>query len=483
MARIRTSAAVGLLLLGALVAAPARAADTAATIRDNLFAPQEIHVDPGDTVTWTNAGRRTHDVTSDSGTFVSGDLFRGGRFSHTFAKEGTYYYHCSFHGRAGKQGMWGVVVVGNPEPVAPAKRPRIDVPGDYKTIQGAVDAAESGSTIFVAPGRYNGGVTITTDDLILRGVDRYRTVLHGDDERDTGILVDGAANVTVANLTVRNFVTDGISFVDSFRYTAKGIEAIDNRMRGVSAVRSYEGVVRSSFGWGSGEAAFYLADCMGCGALFDRVEGRSSHAGFAAVNATGVTIRYAAAVGNGVGIALLSRSGGTTAPGRGALLVDNFVNGDRMPEMPPLRSGETFGIPRGTGIWLAGVSNTLVRTNRVHAQPRYGILVSASEDGFAPRGNSVTENAVLAGDLGVLAWDGAGTDNCFERNEFARAAAPPDIQGRYSCDKRPFTGTPYEPVVDDLASALPASLAEPTADPPEPDRPSCQKGKPGCRRA
>lgn len=483
MGRIRTSVAAALLLLGALVAAPARAADASVTIRDNLFAPQEIHVDPGDTVTWENTGRRTHDVTSDTGAFVSGDLFRGADFAHTFAKEGTYYYHCSFHGRAGRQGMWGVVVVGNPKPVEPDKRPRIDVPADFETIQGAVDAAASGSTIVVAPGHYKGDVTITTDDLILRGVDRYRTVLDGDDERDTGILVDGAANVTVANLTVREFVTDGVSFVDSYRYMAKGIDAIDNRMHGISATRSYEGVMRASFGWGSGEAAFYVADCMGCGALLDRVEGRASHAGIAAVNATGVTVRYSSAVGDGVGIALLSRSGGATAPGRGALLVDNFVNGDRAPEMPPLRSAETFGIPRGTGIWLAGVSGTVVRSNRLYDLDGYGILVSASADGFEPRGNTVVENSILEGERGVLAWDGAGADNCFERNETARPAAPPDIQTLYSCDKRPFAGEPYAPVRDHLASALPASLAERTADPPEPDRPTCQKGKPGCRRA
>lgn len=483
MARIRTSAAAALLLAGLVVAVPARAATVAVTIRDNLFAPQSIEVDPGDTVTWTNAGRRTHDVTADSGAFVSGDLFAGAQYSQTFAKEGTYYYHCSFHGRAGKQGMWGVVVVGDPKPVEPDERPRIDVPGDFKTIQAAVDAAESGSTIVVGPGTYKGDVRITTDDLILRGVDRYRTVLHGEDERANGIVVEGAADVTIANLTVRNFVTDGISFVDSFRYTAKGIEAIENRMHGVSAIRSYEGVMRSSFGWGSGEAAFHVADCMGCGALLDRVEGRSSHAGVAAVNATGITVRSSSVVGNGVGIALLSRSGGATAPGRGAVLVDNFVNGGRMPPMPPTRSGEAFGIPRGTGIWLAGVSNTVVRANRVFDQPRYGILVSASEDGFAPRGSTVVANAILAGDLGVLAWDGAGGDNCFERNEFADAAAPPDIQGRYGCDERPFEGEPYAPVVDDLATALPASLEEPTADPGEPDRPSCQKGKPGCKRA
>ncbi|MDQ3952036.1 MAG: right-handed parallel beta-helix repeat-containing protein [Actinomycetota bacterium] len=478
LARYLLLATVASGVVAVMPAAPAATASV--SVRDNFFSPQEIHVDAGDTVTWTNTGTRTHDVTADGGSFVSGDLFRGATFGHTFAQEGTYYYHCSFHGRAGKQGMWGVVVVGDPEPETPVERPRIDVPGAFKTIQAAVDAAEPGSTIVVAPGTYRGGVTVTTDDLILRGVDRYRTVLNGEDERAVGILVDGAARVTVANLTVRNFLVDGISFVDSFRYTAKGIEAIKNRMHGVSATRSYEGVMRSSFGWAGGEAAFHVADCMGCGTLLDRLDARSSHTGYAAVDATGVTIRYSAAVGNGVGIAVLSTSG--ASPGRGALVVDNFVRGSRAPARPPLRSAGTFGIPRGTGIWLAGVANTAVRSNDVYDQDRYGILVSATGDGLVPEGNTVADNSVLQGDLGILAWDGAGADNCFDGNVFAGPTAPPGIETLYACERRPFAGEPYEPVAEDVAAALPASLALETADPREPDRPRCQKGRPGCRR-
>lgn len=481
MGRTRTSAAAWVLLLGLTVGvpAPARAADVTVAVRENFFSPQEVHVDPGDTVTWTHSGTRTHDVTSDTGAFASGNLLRGETFSHTFTKEGTYYYHCSFHGRSGQQGMWGVVVVGDPKDDPGQERPRIDVPEDFKTIQAAVDAAEPGSTIVVAPGRYDGGVTISTDDLVVRGVDRYRTVLHGADERATGILVDGAAKVTIANLTVRNFVADGISFVDSFRYTATGIEAIENRMHGISAVRSHEGVMRSSFAWASGEAGFHVAGCMGCGALLEKLNARAGHTGIAAVDATGVTIRASAVVGNGVGIALLSTSGGVTSPGRGALLVDNFVRGEGGPALPPPRSAETFGIPRGTGVWLAGVANAVVRENRFHDHARYGILLSAAGDDLVPAHNTVAENSILSAGRGTLAWDGTGRDNCFDRNQFAEPAAPPDIE-KFTCDRRPFAGEPYEPVQADLAEALPASLALETEDPPEPKRPRCQKGKPGC---
>ena len=101
-----------------------------------------------------------------------------------------------------------------------------------------------------------------------------------------------------------------------------------------------------------------------------------------------------------------------------------------------------------------------------------------------PRGNAVTGNSVGSISVvtkGVLAWDGAGGDNCFDSNEITDLTEPDRIQELYACKRRPFTGEPYEPVRQDLAEALPSSLALETADPPEPDRPSCQKGRPGCR--
>ncbi|HYO60954.1 MAG TPA: hypothetical protein VEU29_03545, partial [Actinomycetota bacterium] len=136
---------------------------------------------------------------------------------------------------------------------------------------------------------------------------------------------------------------------------------------------------------------------------------------------------------------------------------------------------------RSTGVWLAGVTNTVVRAGRFHDLDRYGVLVSATQDGVAPFRNSVVGNDIPGAEL-ALGWDGAGADNCFSGNASVTRTAPPNIQTDYACDERPFTGEPYGPVQDDLAAALPASLADATADPPEPNRPACQKGKPGCHR-
>ncbi|MFN2586570.1 MAG: right-handed parallel beta-helix repeat-containing protein [Actinomycetota bacterium] len=494
MPRTRTRAALvrRVLLIAAAAACAvaglpgvAPAADHAVSIRDNFFAPQEIRIEPGDTVTWTNSGTRVHDVTSDTGAFASGALQRGQRFSHTFEEEGYFYYHCSFHGRAGRQGMWGVVIVGDPPPPGGGEedeRPKIEVPGDFKTIQAAVDAAEPGSTIVVGPGTYKGDVVVTTDDLILRGVDRFRTVLDGGGTRSNGIVVDGARDVTIANLTVRDFTGDGILFTGARRYTADRIDAIKNLTRGISAHGSYDGVIRRSFGWGSGDSAFSVAECMGCGALLEDLHAERSYLGYAGVNATGVTIRSSTWVRNATGIASITLPGLGHGPGRGTLVVGNVVRANDHASTPPAGIAETFGTPVGTGIWLAGVENNVVLGNEVTDHGRYGVLVTQTPDATLPVNNTVARNLVRGSGAHALAWDGAGSDNCFTGNDFDGTSGPPDIETLYSCADRPFAGTPYRPVADDVAAALEERHLRHTEEPPEPRRPRCQKGRPGCHR-
>ena len=117
------------------------------------------------------------------------------------------------------------------------------IPGQYQSIQRAVDAARPGDLILVAPGDYKtsgsrepagetsfpAGVLITTPRITLRGIDRNATVVDGTlpgtpqcsnaasaqnygptgsggPEGLNGIMVWKANNVTVQNLTTCNFL-------------------------------------------------------------------------------------------------------------------------------------------------------------------------------------------------------------------------------------------------------------------------------------
>ena len=71
------------------------------------FSPQSFQIPVGGTVTWINKDTMAHTVTSNTtGLFASSLLTPGASWSHVFAQNGTFYYHCEPHPQ-----MWGVIVV------------------------------------------------------------------------------------------------------------------------------------------------------------------------------------------------------------------------------------------------------------------------------------------------------------------------------------------------------------------------------------
>lgn len=72
----------------------------AVNINNFAFAPKELTVAVGTTVTWTNKDEEPHTVVTPGGgpaVFKSAALDSGDKFSFTFTKPGTYRYFCSVH--------------------------------------------------------------------------------------------------------------------------------------------------------------------------------------------------------------------------------------------------------------------------------------------------------------------------------------------------------------------------------------------------
>ena len=66
---------------------------------DNAYAPRNVTISNGGTVTWTWRGSNSHTVTSDDGTsFDSSPAKSTGTFTHTFSAVGSFPYHCMIHG-------------------------------------------------------------------------------------------------------------------------------------------------------------------------------------------------------------------------------------------------------------------------------------------------------------------------------------------------------------------------------------------------
>ena len=78
----------------------------ASVLGNRAYAPDDVTVAVGATVTWTNSDSVAHTSTADAGAWNSGTVAPGGQFSRVFETAGTFAYHCTIH-----PGMVGTVVV------------------------------------------------------------------------------------------------------------------------------------------------------------------------------------------------------------------------------------------------------------------------------------------------------------------------------------------------------------------------------------
>jgi plastocyanin len=109
----------GLLVAFVLAGFPASAADATIAANGTLWLPSTTTIQPGGSVTWTNAGGGFHNVCVAAAGAASGcDEFRSGDpnsswpaqgYTHTFASAGTYKFICEQHA----PGMTGTVTVGD----------------------------------------------------------------------------------------------------------------------------------------------------------------------------------------------------------------------------------------------------------------------------------------------------------------------------------------------------------------------------------
>jgi plastocyanin len=75
----------------------AAASPATVTIDNFAFAPANLTVTAGTTVTWKNEDDSPHRIGDKNGTFKSAALDTDDTFSHTFAAPGEYPYICTIH--------------------------------------------------------------------------------------------------------------------------------------------------------------------------------------------------------------------------------------------------------------------------------------------------------------------------------------------------------------------------------------------------
>ncbi len=114
------------------------------------------------------------------------------------------------------------------------------VPGDFSTIQSAVDAAKSSDLVLIAPGVYHEAVRVKTADLTIRGQDRNTTILDGGQKLTNGFTVQ-ANGVVLENMTAHHYIGNGFFWTGVTGYRGSYLTAYDNGDYGIYALTPFRG--------------------------------------------------------------------------------------------------------------------------------------------------------------------------------------------------------------------------------------------------
>ncbi len=133
--------------------------------------------------------------------------------------------------------------------IVAGERRVLDVPGDYPTIQAAVDAAHAGASIRVAAGVYPETILITRP-VTIEGPEQGDAIIRGESGRPTVSIID-TENVAIRHLTITGGDV-GVLVRGSGSVEIADNKIVDNRLRGVRVVYADARILRNEISRTSG---------------------------------------------------------------------------------------------------------------------------------------------------------------------------------------------------------------------------------------
>lgn len=493
---------LGLLALIAVLGGSCGGGDepvvTTIDMEDNVFAREVTRIGVGEAVRFRNRGLVPHNAIDVEGAWSTGEVAGDGptdvmapeeEVTITFDEPGAYTFYCSLHAPSdASAGMVATLVVGDvpfqaagddaPEaPVTEWTGVTREVPGDHPTIQNAVDAAEPGDLVLIAPAPedpehraadgsyvYKEQVDVSTPYLTIRGTDRNAVIVDAEHERPLGINVVAADGVAVENLTVRNATANGIYWTSLTGYRGSHLTAYNNEVYGIYAFDATDGLFEHSYASGSKDAAFYIGQCDPCDAVITDVVAENNGMGYSGTNSSEVFIVDSVWRHNVSGIVPNTLDSQREAPFGRVTIAGNLIHDNDSREAPALGlQWSAFG----NGVLLTGGLDTLVERNRIVNHERSGITAgpNLSRNFWMTGGHVVRDNVIAGSGYGDLVLAGPALGgSCFSGNEPTRTVpaalesiagcGPEAVAGAHSERADPDRGPFRLPSRQDLAPTL-----------------------------
>ncbi len=279
----------------------------------------------------------------------------------------------------------------------------IRVPEDEATIQAAVDAAYPGDLILIGEGTYNEAVDVTTDDLVIRGVDRNEVILDGEFELENGIRVLDADGVAIENMTAKNYTSNGFFWTTNIDgYRGSYLTALRNGDYGIYAFGARNGLLEHSYAAGSPDAGYYIGQCYPCNTVLTDLVSEYNGLGYSGTNSGGdlyivsSTWRF-----NRSGIVPNSSSREGCGPERDTTIVGNLIYSNSNDEVAAIADALEA---QHHGIITPGGLDNVIERNLVydHAIAGIGIVPRPEQEPINvipdPPDDDCLEDAIAASD-------------------------------------------------------------------------------------
>jgi len=330
----------------------------------------------------------------------------------------------------------------------------IVVPTDASTIQEAVDNAKEGDLILIEPGTYSEAVSVQTDNVVIRGVDRNEVVVDGQHKFANGFTVT-SNGVVIENLTVHSFQQNAVLFtgivtnaydkageddrvVDGYRVSY--VTTYNNGLYGVYAIAARNGIIEHSYASGHPDSGFYVGQCRPCNVVLTDLIAENNAIGYYGTNASGnVWVVNSIYRNNRLGIAPNSQDAEFLAPQEDTIVAGNMVDNNDNPNAPEIPEGFF-----GSGIAVGGGTKNIVAKNLVRGHVGAGIILLPMNK-YLPIGNTIRENTLTDNTVDLVYQTDAPNvqQNCFEQNVYS-TSSPSDIDVVMPCSGTASLATSFQ---------------------------------------